>query len=202
MYNSSYTAREVLEILRGDVDISLDISDAQILMWLTSIEQMLYAEIICEQRFTRIPYDGAIVKYAILNRGAGEAVPEARDIVAVFADDIELQRVSGGVGAILHGDRGAWYDAGDEMQLMLPVVPQDILVAHIVRPERFLSDKASDTEVHVPAEFIPMILARLRGEMYKVCNEDNLAAKWLMDYNTEIENFKIWAVRHGRKYGV
>ena len=44
-------------------------------------------------------YFEVFVKYAILNRGAGEAVPEARDIVAVFADDIELQRVSGGVGA-------------------------------------------------------------------------------------------------------
>lgn len=202
MYNSSYTAREVLEILRGDVDISLDISDAQILMWLTSIEQMLYAEIICEQRFTRIPYDGAIVKYAILNRGAGETIPEARDIVAVFADQSELQRVSGGVGAILHGDRGAWYDTGEEMQLKFPVAPREILVAHAVRPERFSEETASGATVHVPAEFVPMILARLRGEMYKLCNEDNLAAKWLMDYNTEIENFKIWAARHGRKYGV
>lgn len=202
MYNSTYKARELLDMLKGDVDISLDIPDAQILMWLTSIEQMLYAEIICEQRFTRIPYDGAVVRYEILNRGANEAVPEARDIVAVFSDETELQRVSGGVGAVLHGARGAWYDAGEEMQLMLPASPKDIRVAHIVRPERFVEATASDEVVHVPAEFVPMILARLRGEMYKVCNEDNLAAKWLMDFNTEIENFKIWAARHGRKYGV
>ena len=47
-----------------------------------------------------------------------------------------------------------------------------------------------------------MLLSRLRGEIYKVSNEDALAAKWLADYNAELETFKVWAAQHGEVYGM
>lgn len=202
MYNSGITAKRLFSILREDVDIELSIGDGLCVLWLNAVQQMLYSEIVQEQNITVLENGGDAVLYSSLSRGDGEDVPAARDIVAVFADGAEAQRVSGGVGRILHGERPAWYDGGSGLCLMLPDRPEIVQIAHIVRPALVTEETASVSPVMVPPEFIPMILSRLRGEMYKIANEDGMAAKWLGEYNTELETFKVWAASHGKHYGM
>lgn len=198
MFKSGMTAAELFALLREDVDIALSVGEDFLLTWLTALQQMLYSELILEQRFTEIEDSGDAILFTELAHADDEAVPEARDIVAVFADGVEAQRVSGGVGRILHGERPAWYDGGSGICMMLPSKPETVRVAHVVRP----AAAGLDSDLLVPPEFIPMVMSRLRGEMYRIANEDGLASKWLMDYNTELETFKVWCASHGRKYGM
>lgn len=199
MFKSGMTAGELFKILREDVDISLSVDDDMLLLWLNALQQMLYSEIIREQRVTRIAGEGDAVLYTSLSCGVGESIPEARDIVGVFADNVEAQRVSGGIGRILHGERPSWYDGESAICMMLPVPAREVQIAHVVRP-LLAADLTS--EVCVPPEFLPMVLSRLRGEVYRVANEDGLASKWLLDYNTELETFKVWCGTHREKYGM
>jgi hypothetical protein len=37
--------------------------------------------------------------------------------------------------------------------------------------------------------------------MYKIANEDGLSAKWLSEYNVQLENFKVWAAERMTRYG-
>lgn len=198
MFRSGMTVAELFAVLRDDVDISLSIGDELLFVWLNAVQNMLYSELIREQRYTEVSGKGDAVLYTELSRGVDEAVPEARDIEAVFADGVEARRVSGGIGRILHGDRPSWYDGGNAVCMILPDNAELVQIAHIIRP----ADAELDSEVCVPREFIPMVLSRLRGEMYRIANEDGLASKWLSDYNTELETFKLWCAQHGKTYGM
>ena len=159
MYKSGMTAGALFKILREDVDISLSVDDSLLLLWLDALQQMLYSEIIREQRLTRIVGEGDAVLYTSLSCGVDESIPEARDIVGVFADNVEAQRVSGGIGRILHGERPSWYDGDSAICMMLPVPAREVQIAHVVRPLA----ATVDSEVCVPPEFLPMVLSRLRG---------------------------------------
>jgi hypothetical protein len=46
-----------------------------------------------------------------------------------------------------------------------------------------------------------MVLARIRGEVYKLAGDDDNAAKWLNDYNTQLESFKLWASERQKWFG-
>ena len=56
--------------------------------------------------------------------------------------------------------------------------------------------------VKVPAEFIELVSAKLRGEACKLANEDALAAKWLSDYNVLLETFKTWIAGKQPSFGL
>ena len=61
----------------------------------------------------------------------------------------------------------------------------------------------TDTDnVMVPLEFIDLVKAKLRGEAYKLANEDVLSAKWLNDYNILLENFKMWISEKNSNFGI
>ena len=51
-------------------------------------------------------------------------------------------------------------------------------------------------------EFIDLAKAKLRAEAYKVANEDNLAAKWINDYNVLVETFKAWVEEKRATFGI
>lgn len=55
--------------------------------------------------------------------------------------------------------------------------------------------------VPLPYEFVELVRCKLRGEAYKLINDDALAAKWIGEYNTLLENFKVYIASHGSMYG-
>lgn len=58
-----------------------------------------------------------------------------------------------------------------------------------------------DGVVPLPYEFTELVRCKLRGEAYKLINDDALAAKWIGEYNTLLENFKVYIASHGSMYG-
>ena len=56
-----------------------------------------------------------------------------------------------------------------------------------------LYDKVEDEmNVPVPIDFIDMVKAKIRGDMYNLSNDDDLAAKWYGVYNARLEDFKMF----------
>lgn len=63
-----------------------------------------------------------------------------------------------------------------------------------------IGSKDGDT-VPLPYEFVELVKCKLRGEAYKLINDDGVAAKWLSEYDVQVENFKTYIELHRSRYG-
>jgi hypothetical protein len=79
-------------------------------------------------------------------------------------------------------------------------------IVHIVKPALVTvtshGNISEGVNVMVPIEFIDLVKSKLRGEAYKLANEDALAAKWLNDYNTLLETFRAWITEKASNFGL
>jgi hypothetical protein len=93
------------------------------------------------------------------------------------------------------------YCSGYDGTVRLNLTESPAAIVLIVRLRPALKGENSADEVALPPEFVDLATARMRGEIYKIANEDGLAAKWLSDYNSQLESFKIWAAKRNERFG-
>ena len=202
MYNSGMTAAELISAVKNEADISVGILDSVWIRAINTVEQLVYTEFLREYASVVIPFeeiaDGCVIMADLpVIDGAAEIMFD--DIIKVFADDIELER-SGVIGYAEFPEKDLYYTDYEGNLLLNPVdYPADIRVIYRLRPK--LKKAGSADIVALPPEFLDMAAAKMRGEAYKIANEDGLAAKWLADYNAQLESFKVWAADRNRRYG-
>lgn len=204
MYNSGITTRDFIDSLVEEIDVSLPIGDTSFLRAINTAEQFLYTEILREYVSTTINYadieDNTIV-IGDLNIVNGVEKPVFDDIIKVFADADELEK-SGVVGAFDFPEKNLYYNRYDgNISLSIDYIPEKITVIYRIRPQIKTTQNVNATYIAVPVEFVELIAAKVRGEMYKLMNEDALSAKWLSDYNSNLENFKVWAMSRNERFG-
>lgn len=191
MYDCGITAKAFIETVQGEADISAVIPEASWLRWINTVEQFLYAEILAEYVRVEIPYAEKIPLASI-----GEGVTYD-DIVSVYGDDVELDRA--GVIAGTAVERPMYWTDYEGNVILRPVdVPSQVFVVYRLRPT---IKKTGAETIRIPVEWLDLLAARMRGEAYKVANEDGLAGKWMNDYNMQLESFKIWAAKRNERYG-
>lgn len=191
MYDCGITAKAFIETVQGEADISAVIPEASWLRWINTVEQFLYAEILAEYVRVEIQYAEKIPLASI-----GEGVTYD-DIVSVYGDDVELDRA--GVIAGTAVERPMYWTDYEGNVILRPVdVPSQVFVVYRLRPT---IKKTGAETIRIPVEWLDLLAARMRGEAYKVANEDGLAGKWMNDYNMQLESFKIWAAKRNERYG-
>lgn len=202
MYDCGIKASELIKSVRDEADVSLGIPDETFLRSINTVEQFLYSEILKEYISVQIDY--ADIADDVVSLG-DIAMPDGcdcavfDDIIKVFADEWELER-SGVIGVIQFPEKMMYYsDFDDNVRLSVTEYPEKITFVVRLRPA--LKSKVNDSNVNVPAEFVELICARMRGDAYKIVNEDGIAAKWLNDYNNQLETFKIWAMERSARFG-
>lgn len=202
MYKSGITAAELIESLKEEVDISLAVSESAWVRAINTVEQFLYTEVLKEHIAVRVDYDDVADDTIVIEEipvPSGAAVPEFDDIIRVFADENEVER-TGAVGFYEFPEKQMYCSGYDgTIRLNLSEYPAEIVL--IVRLRPALKGENSADEVALPPEFIDLAASRMRGEIYKIANEDGLAAKWLADYNSLLESFKIWAAKRNERFG-
>ena len=207
MFDSGISVKNLIEELKTEVDIALEIPDATYISWLNSLQQILYTEIIKEQRRTAIHpsrFDDNSINFDkredwLLNDN--ESIPRFEDIIAVYAGDIQLIKSTFASGEIFPN---TYYKTnfGGKPSLSVNVdsQPRTYTIFYIVKPA--LVDEKSNANVMVPIEFIDLVKAKLRGEAYKLANEGERAAMWLNDYNILLETFKVWIAEKTPNFGL
>lgn len=212
MYDSGITAAALISEIQQEADVAIGIPDSFYIRQLNTIEQMLYSEIIKEQRrmlligFLSIG-DEKEKPYKLLSfpiepleeKPEDEAVIRFTDIAAVYQSGVELIK-STLIGAEGDSFRDCYYNNNGEIGLYIKEVG-DIYIIYNVRPKLKTEDNVNALNIMVPTEFVNLVSAKLRGEGYKLANEDNLSAKWLNDYNALLQDFIMWVQSHKAKFG-
>lgn len=205
MFNSGISVKNLIDELKNtEVDIALEIPNKTYVEWLNSLQQLLYTEIIKEQKiviFTQ-PFENNLIDISSAITSADENKPRFEDVYAVYADDVQLIKSTVTSGVIFHN---TYFKITNKLAFNTEKTPDTVKIVYIVKPALISvteADEINDVNVMVPVEFIDLVKAKLRGEAYKLANEDNLAAKWLNDYNILLETFKAWITEKSSNFGI
>ena len=199
MFNSGISVKELVDELITEVDIALDIPQSTYVQWLNALQQVLYTEIIKEQRKTVLESNlDNPISLSLITVGDDENRPRFEDIYAVYADDVQLMKSTVASGDIFPN---TFYKSNNDIGYHTDKTPKAFTIVYIVKPA-LVANEINDAKVMVPIEFIDLVKAKLRGEAYKLANEDEIAANWLTDYNVLLETFKMWVTERSPKFGM
>lgn len=205
MYKSGLTAKAFVDALEEEADVSIPIPRAAWYRWLTAVEQFVYTEVLKEYvsakiRLDDVPVDA--IPLSLLPVPPGAAAPVYDDILSVYDEAGREVAKGGAVSVFEFPEKFLWKtDYNGRLILSGPRELEAITVIYRLRPEIKTEANADALEVALPPEHLDMAAAKMRGEAYKLANEDGIAGKWLADYNQAMENFKVWAIPRNERYG-
>lgn len=206
MYDSDITAADLISEIKDEIDIAAIIPDSAFIRWLNTVEQTVYTELIREMKLVHIAVeydDGDIPSFSLsdISLSGNEDPAIFDDIIKVYVDGIELDRVSL-ISGMTFDNLGMYYKNGERVMVKTLVPATEVTVIYVVRPikKTIINGELPGETVKLPAEWLEIAASRLRGEAYKLANDDNLAAKWLNDYNLYLEQFKVWLEKN-KVYG-
>ena len=200
MFDSGISVKKLIDGLQSEVDIALEITDETYIDWLNSLQQLLYTEVIKEQKKTTL--QGTMlnpISLSLIMKENNENTPIFEDIYAVYADGVQLIQSTLTSGVIFPN---TFFKNNNRIGYRTKTPPQEMIIIHIVRPALVTIEQYNNTNVMIPIEFIDLVKSKLRGEAYKLANEDALAAKWLNDYNTLLETFRAWVTEKASNFGI
>lgn len=200
MFNSGVKVTDLIEQIKDEADVAIPIPNINYIMWLNSVEQLLYTEFIQEQgEITITNVSGNAIDISSLTVPTDEEAVRFEDIHAIYADNTQLIESTLASGVIFPN---TYYKVRNNIGLNLKNQPQTIKIIYFVRPILKTEANVGSEYVKVPPEFTDLVKAKLRGEAYKVANEDSLAAKWINDYNVLLETFKTWIQGKQSEFGL
>lgn len=199
MYDSGVTMEALAAMLQSEVDIADDISEESIYRWVSSLEQLLYSDVIrCYRAATVTLSEHSFLLSDIAVRD-GERAVTFDDVAKIYVGTTELARCSV-IGAYqFESDKPLYYEDGDRVYIRyFSDAPYEATVIYTVRPS---TEKTASSTVCLPYEWLDMVLAKVKGEAYKVAGDDAQAAKWLGDFNAQNESFRLWASERQKRFG-
>lgn len=199
MYDSKMTLSELISTVTSEVDISLNIVPPTFARWVSSLEQLLYTDILKFYRSHDITLTDGSFSISSIPTEQGECECTFDDIVKIYDGPDEIVK-SGAIAAYqFENDKSIYWQDGDKVQVRKFSSSDTLRVIRLVRPAIKTAD--SSETIKVPYEWIDMVLSKVRGEAYKLASDDAQAAKWLNDYNTQLESFKAWVGERQKWYG-
>ena len=179
MYDCGITAKEVIDAVISEADIAPAIPEDTYIRWLNQLEQNLYGSVITD----------TVCENAVCSGGYISISCPAEDVTAVFCGADELAKTTPDVLPLLANLN---FYAVENGRLKTGYPGGAFTVCRRNRPALKTKDNYSTETVKIPYAFSEAVYAKLRGEAYKLANEDELAAKWLGDYNALIADLTVW----------
>ena len=202
MFDSGISVKSFIDDIKSEADIAPDITDAKYISWINALEQVLYSDIILEQRKADIAVsdsEGEYIKKVPIKKVENEADVRFEDIISVFKGDTQLIKTSLLSGGIFDD---CWFNNGGALWVNTTFKNEDnkITVFYHVRPAE--KSGADGENIMLPAEFMDLMYSYVRAEAYKYANEDALSAKWQVEYNARLDTFIAWINARRPSFGM
>lgn len=205
MYKSTYTSTDIYDMLCEEVDISTAISAPRCARWISSLEQLLYADVIKDYRTATVNLlDGDTFDLDEISPDNNSRAVAFDDIAKVYDEDEELVKCSPIAAHQFKGEKAIYWREGDSCYAkLLRSGVEKLTVIYKAMPALKVNDEGDATKalVCIPDEWIELVLSKVRGEAYKLAGDDAQAAKWLNDYNAQLESFKVWIAERQKWFG-
>ncbi len=193
MFNSGVKVAELIRQINDEVDIAIDVDLSAMLQSYNGLIAGLYRDIIkkeCGRPYKINKKGSAENKFA--DWTTGEFSSEC--VYRVYTEDhFEAEKVNPTYALVT--DRVCWYPSGEKEITLKNFPGESCIVIYYAMPAVVTSAESTDV-VPVPIDFIDMVKAKIRGDMYNISNDDDLAAKWYGIYNSRIEDFKAWCAEN------
>ena len=132
MFDSGVKAKSLIDSIKFEADIALPIASSTYLEWLSALEQLIYSEIIREQKAVTLNGTHDIpIDLSEIQSGEFEAPVRYEDIYTVYADEEQLIQSTVTSGVIF---RDTWYKTENNLGLNLSKTPETIKIIYFVRP--------------------------------------------------------------------
>jgi hypothetical protein len=208
MFINNLTYQDLVDEVKSEVDIALEIPNEIYFRWLDALTSLLYTEVIKEQTICVIEPAPQSPFLPMVEDDWGDKYEVSfEDVIAVYADDVQLIKSTPTSGIIFPNTfyKHSYANPNDSSASYSTVgyntefTPQKLTLV-CINKNWGVGD--GNCFVMLPNEFIDLAKSKLRGEAYKLANEDELAAKWLNDYNVLLENFKAWIAEKSPDFGL
>lgn len=202
MFDSGISLKELIADLKEEVDVAIPIPNKLYVQWANSLEYLLYTEVIKEQNEITVNATEEPVEIEAIDMPDGESRVRFEDVHAVYADDVQLILSTVASGIIFPN---TFYKKDNKIGVNVDFAPSKYRIVYYMKPklkETDNKDEVSSGNVMLPIEFVELMKSKLRGEAYRVANEDEKAANWLNNYNVLLENFKAWIAQKNQPLGL
>lgn len=182
MFESGIMVSELMNQIKSEADIAVNVSDDVLLQSYNGLIRGLYRDIVKNEKMQ---------EYSKIDEGGIVTLDgNAEDVYRVYTKDFfELEKVN--VTFALVTSRMCWYVSGGDRITLRNFEDDSCYVVSYEIPD--VADFGeNNADVPVPIDFIDMVKAKIRGDMYNISNDDDLAAKWYGVYNTRLDDFRMW----------
>ena len=191
MYKSSMRVSELLSLARDSADVAPAVDDGYYLMWLGSLESLLYTGVIRECGVYTCTVEDGEVDISLIEESPDCALPRECDIREIFLDGRQFVLATPAEAA-RHPERSLFYMERGVAHLSSPYgVTGTARLIYLRRPAYRGEDSLSEF-VALPDEFLPMALDYLVGCAYALVCEDTQAANRFAAYNASLDDFVKW----------
>ncbi len=189
IFTSSTTAKLLIDDVMEDLGLYEPPARADFYKFFNECLTRLYTEVICHCSSVEMTTANGFITYNDLMVKAEQSVSGA-DIcaVAVKSPFNPIMRATPFTQKLLTSTTPCYVCEKDRITFN-STTRQTYLIFYTYRPSTVTAGNESTLQVALPAEYHNLLRAKLRGEAYKLANEDDLAAKWLGEYNLLLEDF-------------
>lgn len=194
MFDSGITAKDLINEVKGEVDVALPIPNASYVTWLNSLEQFLYSSIIREQNKVTAPtpYTGT-VRLSALPIASNEAPIRFEDIYTVYADTEQLIKTNTASGTVFGG---CYWKYNNDMAYSVAKTPDRLDIIYYAKPALKAVDNNDNIIEANPYEMYPQKYIdntpSMEGETFVFINDTDKDItnwpinRWSTHYDTQM----------------
>ena len=201
MFDSKISAKALIDDLKDEIDVALEIPDRTYITFLNSLEQMLYADFIQEQNEVVLKTFSTdkSVNLSTLSIPDNEDGVKFEYIASLYANhNLQLIKTTPANGTIFPN---CYYKSGNSLKYNTVNPLYQLRIVYIAKPKLKTSDNWEDLNVMIPIEFIELVKSKLRAESYMVMNEYNPASNQISIYNAQLSTFRDWLSNRSPQFG-